>query len=254
VFCILTGLEQRDTTGEGVHVDIPQLETTISLLLGPYVMEHALTGEAQSRIGNRSLWYAPEGVYPCRGEERWIAISVVDDDAWQRLLTLAPAEWGTDERFATQEARLEHVEALDEAVAAWTSGYNNHDLAVRLQEAGVAAHIVATNEDILQDAHVMESDWYQVRPSSRFTRDLFGTYPIRLSETPGGWERAGPSSGEHTVEVLTEVVGMSEDEVEALIDDEAAFTMVEPGFKVDRPYEDWLHVLFPRQAVDSRDL
>jgi benzylsuccinate CoA-transferase BbsF subunit len=253
-FCVLTGLEQRDSTGEGVHVDISQLETTVSLLLGPFAMEHALTGNHQSRIGNRSLWYAPEGVYPCRGEERWIAISVVDDDAWRALCRIAPPELTDDERFATNEARMANAEALDEAMAAWTSGYLNTDLAARLQHVGVAAHIVATNEDILQDTHVMESHWYHARPSSRFTRDLFGTYPIRMTETPGSWERAGPSSGEHTVDVLTRVAGMSDDEVDKLINTSAAFTMDHPDLRVDRPYEQWLHVLFPQDAVDSRDL
>ncbi|MDH3679007.1 MAG: CoA transferase [Acidimicrobiia bacterium] len=253
-FCTLTGLEQRDRTGEGVHVDVSQFETTVSLLLGPYVMDHALTGRTQSRVGNRSLWYAPEGVYPCRGEERWIAISVEDDEMWEGLLSLGPVEWADDERFATNEARLANADVLDEAIAAWTVGFTNTDLATRLQGVGVAAHVVATNEDILQDSHVMESGWYQARPSSRFTRDLFSGYPIRMSETPGSWERAGPSSGEHTVEVLTGVAGMSEDEVAKLIDDGLAFTMDHPDLRVDRPYENWLHVLFPHDAPDTRDL
>lgn len=253
-FCVLTGLEQRDRSGEGVHVDIAQFETTVSLLLGPFAMNHALTGEVQSRIGNRSLWYAPEGVYPCRGEERWIAISAVDDRAWHGLLSLGPPAWADDERFATNEARMANVDALDEAVAVWTVGFNNVDLAARLQAAGVAAHIVATNEDILQDDHVMQSGWYQAKPSSRFTRDLFGSFPIRLSETPGEWNRAGPSTGEHTTEVLTDVVGMTAEEVEALVDSGVAFTMDHPEVTLSRPYEDWLHILFPQDALDSRDL
>ena len=253
-FCILTGLEQRDTTGEGVHVDVAQFETTVSLLLGPFVMDHSLTGHAQSRIGNASLWYAPEGVYPCAGEERWIAISVTDDDAWNALLRLAPAELGEDSRFATNEDRLANADALDVVMADWTTGWQNTDLAARLQEVGVPAHIVATNEDILQDAHVMESGWYHARPSSRFTRDLFSTFPIRMTDTPGSWERAGPSTGEHTEDVLTRVAGMEGDEVQGLIDGGAAFTMDRPDVVVDRPYEDWLHVFFPQEAADSRDL
>ncbi len=253
-FCVLTGLEERERTGEGVHVDIAQFETTVSLLLGPYVMDNALTGNVQSRIGNRSLWYAPEGVYPCAGEERWIAISATDDAAWEALLGLAPGSLGADERFATAEGRLANVEALDEAMAAWTVGYANTDLAARLQAVGVAAHIVATNEDILQDEHVMNSGFYQARPSSRFTRDVFCSYPIRLSETPGSWERAGPSTGEHTAEVLTEVAGLAADEVDGLVAEGTAFTMDRPDLRVDRPYEEWLHVLLPNDAVDSRDL
>ncbi len=254
VFCAVTGLEEREKTGEGVHVDIAQFETTVSLLLGPFIMDEALTGHAQSRIGNRSLWYAPEGVYPCAGEERWIAISVVDDSAWQALLTMAPADWATDERFATNEARLANVEALDQELASWTASFDNVDLAARLQAAGVAAHIVSTNEDILQDAHVMQSSFYQARPNARFTRDLFSSYPLRFSETPGSWERGGPSSGEHTVEALTEVAGMSEAAVDELVANGAAFTMDRPDLKIDRPYEEWLHIFFPNDALDSRDL
>ena len=253
-FCILTGLEQRDRTGEGVHVDVAQFETTVSLLLGPFAMNHALTGEVQSRIGNRSLWYAPEGVYPCRGDERWIAISAVDEKAWQAMVSLGPAEWAEDIRFATNEARMANVDALEQEIAGWTAGFDNVDLAARLQRAGVAAHIVSTNEDILQDDHVMQRNWYQAKPSGRFTRDLFGGYPIRMGETPGQWERGGPSSGQHTVEVLTDVVGMSEEEVAALVDGGVAFTMDEPDLIIDRPYEDWLHIFFPRDAADSRDL
>ncbi len=254
VFCAVTGLEERERTGEGVHVDIAQFETTVALLLGPFIMDEALTGHAQSRIGNRSLWYAPEGVYPCVGEERWIAISVVDDAAWDALLAIAPTEWGSDERFASNEARLANVEALDAEVAAWTASFNNVDLAGRLQELGVAAHIVSTNEDILQDTHVMQRSYYEARPTARFTRDLFSNYPLRFSETPGSWERGGPSSGEHTVEALTGVAGLSAEAVDELIANNAAFTMTRPDLKIDRPYEEWLHIFFPNDALDSRDL
>jgi len=253
-FCVLTGLEERERTGQGVHVDISQFETTVSLLLGPFAMDHALTGRAQSRIGNRSLWYAPEGVYPCQGEERWIAISVADDKQWAALLTVAPPEWGRDERFADGESRLANVEALDEVIAAWTLGFTNNDLATRLQGVGVAAHIVATNEDLLHDPHVMDSNWYQVRPNSRFRRDVFSGYGIHLSETPGAWERAGPSMGEHTVDVLTDVAGLEPDDVQGLVEGGTAFAMNRPDLQVNRPYEDWLHVLFPQEAADTRDL
>ncbi|MEL7156893.1 MAG: CoA transferase [Actinomycetota bacterium] len=253
-FCVLTGLEERERTGEGVHVDIAQFEAMVTMLLGPYALHHALTGHTQSRIGNRSLWWAPEGVYPCRGHERWIAISVTDDEAWAALCRLGPPELATDERFATNEGRMAEHDALDEVLAGWTVGFNGGDLAARLQGAGVAAHIVSTNEDLLQDSHVIESGWYNARPSARFTRDLFSDYPIRMSEHPGSWQRAGPSTGEHTVEVLTKVAGLAENEVEQLIADGVAFPMNRPDVTTARPYEDWLHILFPGQADDTRDL
>lgn len=253
-FCVLTALEERERTGEGIHIDIAQFETTVSLLFGPFVMEHGLTGNAQSRIGNRSLWYAPEGVYPCQGDERWIAVSVQDEQAWQGFLSVCQPEWADDDRFANNESRLKNAEELDALIGSWTSGYNNVDLATRLQQAGVAAHIVATNEDLLQDDHLMQQEWYQAKPSARFTRDLFGSHPVKLSETPGRWERSAPSTGEHTVEVLADVLGKTDDQIKELIEEGAAFPMDRPEVTVDRPYERWLHVLLPQSAGDSRDL
>ena len=118
----------------------------------------------------------------------------------------------------------------------------------------MAAHVVATNEDILKDEHVMGSGFYTVRPGTRFTRDLFCGSPLRMSETPGRWDGAGPSSGQHTVEVLTEVAQMPPDEVDALVAESGAFTMDQPELTVQRPYEDYLHILLPGEAVDGRDL
>jgi benzylsuccinate CoA-transferase BbsF subunit len=248
---VLLGLEHRDATGEGVHVDLSQFEATIGML-GPFVMNHDLTGVQQERIGNRSLWNAPEGVYPCAREERWIAISVANDDEWAAMAALADGSLD-DERFATNESRFEFHDDLDTAIAGWTSTFESTDLAARLQRAGVAAHIVSTNEDVLQDEHVKGRGWYVTAPSARFERDVFSNSPLRLSGTPGRFERAGPSAGEHTVEVLTEAAGLSEAEVQDLIDAGAAHSMNQPDLVVKRPYDEWIHVMFPGEP-DSRDL
>ena len=251
-FAVLAGLEERDRTGEGVHVDIPQFESTVALL-GPFAMDLALTGRSQSRIGNRSLWFAPEGVYPSQGNERWIAISVDSEDAWQALRPLAGDELVDDDRFADNELRMQNTDALDAAMALWTARYVNDELAARLQAVGVTAHIVSTNEDLIGDAQVQSRGWYAVNKGPRFTREVYATVPTRLSVTPGSTERGGPSTGEHTMEVLTEVAGLTREEVQSLIDEEAAFTMIEPDLVIDRPHEEWLHVMF-RDVPDTRDI
>ncbi len=248
---VLAGLEHRERTGEGVHVDVAQFETTIGLL-GPFVMDYDLTGHSQSRIGNRSLWHAPEGVYPSRDDERWLALSVPDDEAWDGLCRVLP-ELGEDPRFASAEARLERQDELDAAVAAATSRFDNVDLAARLQANGVPAHIVATNEDILQDEHVMNADWYQVGPGTRFRRDVYSGVPVHLQSTPGRTERAAPRVGEDTVEILREVAGYAPEEIDVLIETGVTQTANEPDLIVERPYDPWLHILFPGQP-DARDL
>ncbi|MCP5029201.1 MAG: hypothetical protein GY929_23245, partial [Actinomycetia bacterium] len=252
---VLCGLEHRDRTGEGVHVDVSQFETTIGLL-GPLVMNHELTGESQERVGNRSLWHAPEGVYPCAGgdelREEWIAISADCDEAWAVIAAMAGPDLADDPRFATMADRMANQDALDEAMGRWTASWDKVDLATRLQKAGVPAHMVSTNEDLIHDEHVKQRRWYEVNPSGRFRRDLYSTNAIRMSDTPGYTTRGGPVLGEHTVEVLTEA-GLSPEEVNALIAGGEAFTMTEPGVIIDRPYEEWLHILFPDEP-DTRDL
>ncbi|MFV0524650.1 MAG: CaiB/BaiF CoA transferase family protein [Acidimicrobiales bacterium] len=250
---VIAGLEHRDRTGEGIHVDISQFESTISNLLGPFVLDYELNGRVQTRTGNRSAWYAPEGVYPCQGEERWIAVSVTDDEEWAALAAEAPPDLAADPRFSTNEGRMAAAAELDDAIAAWTAGEDALDLAARLQRVGVAAHLVAANEDLLEDAHVKGSGWYQVRPGRRFVRDVYSGHPIHLSATPGRFERAGPSLGEHTVAALTEVAGYDRARIDQLVADGAAFVETEPELVLDRPYEEWLHVMFPRDAIDSRD-
>ena len=251
-FSILLGLEHRDRTGEGSCIDVAQFETSISQL-GPFLMDYSLSGFAQSRIGNRSLWDGPSGVYPCLGEERWIAISVESEEQWQAFTNVAPESITGNEQFSSSEGRLQHAGELDAAVAEWTAGLQASQLATELQAAGVAAHIVATNEDILQDPHVMEGNSFFALPSARWTRDLITGSAIRLSNTPGMWAHSAPSSGQHTVEVLTEVAGLKTEKVEAMVKSGAAFEMTQPDLRIDRPYEDWLHILFPYDAVDGRD-
>src|SRR6478735_1932006 len=84
---VLTALEHRDRTGEGSFVDIAQFETTVSTL-GPFLLDHQLSGAAPSRSGNRLAWLAPQGCYRCRGDEAWVAVSVTADDRWRALAGL----------------------------------------------------------------------------------------------------------------------------------------------------------------------
>ena len=222
----ITGLEQRDTTGEGVHVDISQFETTLALL-GPFVMDYDLTGTVYSRIGNRSIWGAPQGVYPCTGNERWIAISATEAEDWTTLRSLVGQ--AVDPEFDDASIRNADQDRLDEQIAAWTSSFEVEDLAHRLRE------------------------WYQVAPSNRLGRDVFSGCAVKLSATPGRWTEAGPSMGQHTREILSDVVALSDEAIDHLISAGGAFEQIEPGMVATRPWNDWIHLLVPG-TEDARDL
>ncbi|HAN06880.1 MAG TPA: hypothetical protein DCP89_00135, partial [Acidimicrobiaceae bacterium] len=135
----LAGLEHRDTTGKGVHVDLSQFEATVSLL-GPFLLDLEVNEHEQDRIGNASIWGAPQGVYPSCEPERWIAITADDADSWKILKELA-SPWLDSDLFHTERDRLENAQVLDQTLSDWTSSFSSDDLTVRLQVAGVAAHI-----------------------------------------------------------------------------------------------------------------
>jgi len=239
---ILAGLEHRDSTGTACHVDVSQFEASVAFL-GPFVYEHQLTGREQGRVGNRDARMAPSGVYPCQGTERYVALSVDDDGAWRALCRLAGRHWESDPRFTTAADRLAHHDELDELLAGWTGGYGAEELAARLQEVGVAAHAVLDAANVLTDAHIRERSWFKVRPSGRFERDLFSGQPIRFSETPADVATSAPGLGEHTVAVLRDVAGLSEADIQRLLDRGVAFTAGVPERVVRRPYDPYLETL-----------
>jgi benzylsuccinate CoA-transferase BbsF subunit len=245
LIAVLAGLAHRDRTGEGTFVDGSQYEATVALL-GPFLLDYQLTGRLQTRMGNRQPGSAPEGVYPARGDDRWIAISVTSDDAWGALGRVAGnPPWAGEARFAAAAGRAAHHDELDDLLSGWTAEYSADDLAARLQEAGVPAYAVLDNEALFADPQVRDRRWYQVRPNTRFGRDLFGGNPQRLTGTPGHTATAGPELAEHTVSVLCEVAGMAPEEVENLVKAGAAFTAMQPDLVLQRPYDRYLPVLVP---------
>ena len=242
---ILAALEHRDRTGEGARVELSQFEATVALL-GPFLFDYELSGRVVGRAGNRLPGIAPQGVYPCVGSDRWLAVSVTDDDAWRALGRVAgDPPWATDPRFADVAGRTAHHDEVDRLIGAWTSGHRADELAGWLAEAGVAAAAVADNSDLLGDPQVRSREYYEVKPNTRFGRDLFSGNPQRLAANPGRTDTAGPEMCEHTVEVLCEIGGYEPHEVEKLIEEGIAFGPAQPDLVLTRPYDPYLDILFP---------
>jgi benzylsuccinate CoA-transferase BbsF subunit len=245
---ILAALEQRDRSGEGVFVELSQFEATVALL-GPFLLDYDLTGRVVGRDGNRQEGVAPQGVYPCQGADRWLALTVADDDAWRALGRVAVApDWAGDPRFADVAGRQSHHDELDRLIAGWTSGYRADELAAWLAGAGVAAYAVCDNPDVLGDPQVRSREYFEVKPNSRFGRDLFSGNPQNLTGTPGYTATAGPEMCEHTVEVLCQLGGYEVREVEKLMAEGVAFGPAQPELVLRRPYDAYLDIMLPTAA------
>lgn len=151
---IIAALEERRRTGQGRSMDLSMMEA-ISLLVGNTVADAAL-GIEPPRLGNRDRDYAPQGIYRCRGEDDWIAITVKDDRAWNALRATMGAAAPAASAFDTVEERREGHLAIDAAIDAWTAEFDKDELAARLQKLGIAAHAVARSRDPLFDPHLRE--------------------------------------------------------------------------------------------------
>jgi crotonobetainyl-CoA:carnitine CoA-transferase CaiB-like acyl-CoA transferase len=220
---VLTGVYHRDRTGEGQWIDASQVEVGTFLASVP-VLDFSANGRSWTRTGNHSPYAlaAPEGIYRCRGEDRWVAITCRTDDEWVALAKAAGhAEWSVDDRFASRDGRVRHRGELDELVTSWTSGQDRYELMELLQGLGVPAGVAQDAEDrVDRDPQLEHLDWLTELEASGLGRWPVAESSVKMSETPpyiGGWiDRAAPLYGEHDDEVYGELLGLTPAEVAEL--------------------------------------
>jgi benzylsuccinate CoA-transferase BbsF subunit len=212
---LLAALEHRRKTGEGQWIDCSQAEASAHFLASA-LLDYTANGHIQRAQGNEHPAFAPSGVYPCRGDDRWIAIAAPDEDAWTRLCSVSGA-WADDPRFNSPGARLEHRQALDVALAEWTADHPVDELEWLLQEAGVPAHRASTSTDLFADPQMAFRGHFVYRDHPAMGRVPLESSRMRFSRTPADVRWPGPMYGQHNEEVLRELLGLSDDEIVELV-------------------------------------
>src|SRR5262249_19528475 len=130
-------------------------------LAGPYLLDQDVNGHVTSALGNTHPLGAPHGVYPCAGEDRWVAITVFGQGEWCELCSAINEPALTcDGRFATLDARLEHQDQLDALLARWTRDRQADEVVRLLRDAGVIAGVVAKGQDLVQDPQLQARDTF----------------------------------------------------------------------------------------------
>ena len=216
-FAILTALRHRDRTGQGQHIDYSQQEAVMQMV-GPAFMDYAMNGRAAGPIGNRHprAMAAPHGVFPCAGEDRWIAIAVTSDEAWQALVgAMERPAWAIAPALATLAGRLDAIDAIHERLAAWTAGFDDYALAARLQAAGVAATPVLNVADLLRDPHYRaRGTFIEVQHPLGFKETIYGAY-VKTSRSQIE-VRTGPRIGQDNERVLKGLLGIDDARYQAV--------------------------------------
>ncbi len=218
-FAILTALSHRDRTGQGQHIDYSQQEAVMQMV-GPAFMDYAMNGRSAGPIGNRHprAVMAPHGVFPCAGEDRWIAIAVTSDAMWRELVAaMDHAAWATAPALATLEGRLAALDDVHSKLAAWTATVDDRALAERLQTAGVAATPVLNVADLLHDPHyTARKTFIEVTHPLGFKETIYGAY-VKTSRSEIE-VRTGPRIGQDNEKVFKGLLGIDDGRYRQLVE------------------------------------
>lgn len=214
---LIAALDHRRRTGHGQHLDISQLEAALHFI-APLLLDYTSNGREPVRNGNRHPSAAPHGAFPCRGDDRWCAIACSTDAEWQALArAMGHPSWTQDERFSTMLGRKAHEDELEGLVSEWTRGWDAHALMHRLQAAGVPAGAVQTNDDLFDDPQLRHRGHFVFMEHAELGRHVVQRSEFRLSRAPAEHRWPAPNIGQHTLEVCEQFLGMSRDEIEALV-------------------------------------
>lgn len=214
-FAVLAALRRKRLTGEGMRIDLSQVESTINFI-GTAFMAQAMTG-AEPQASNASDEMAPHGIYRCAGDDAWCAITVGSDEAWRDMAHLmGRPELGNEVRFASAAARIENRAALDAIVTEWTGGHQAQSVAAMLRQVGIPAAMVANSRDLVEsDEQLAARDYWQRVDHPELGRSLYASPPYCVDGERVELLRP-PLLGEHTREVLAGLLGLEEVKLDAL--------------------------------------
>lgn len=213
---ILAALWHRQRTGEGQYIDQSQWESAIAVL-PEGIMAQVMNGAQPERMGNRHVMLAPHGTFRCAGDDMWVSIVCGSDEEFAALCrVMDQPELAADPRFATATARKQNEDALDAAITGWTVERDRWEITRELQAAGVAAYPSMTSADLISDPHLRgRGIFVELEHAEVGTRTHVGI-PWKFSDAPNTVDHAAPLLGQHTDEVLREVLHYSDEEIAAL--------------------------------------
>jgi len=216
-FAVLAALRHRRRTGEGQYLDIAQTEPTVALL-GPTFLDLTVNGREQQAVGNDHPWAAPHGAYPCRGEDRWIAICVMNDAQWAGLVgVLGNPGWAGAGTWLPADRRHAQRHKLNEELARETAKWSAEELMRALQAKGVPAGLVQNAEDIVsRDPQLAHRAHWITLEHPEMGKTIYNASPFRSLRMPAGAGKPAPLLGQHTEEVCEQLLGMTKEQVAEL--------------------------------------
>lgn len=213
---VMMALRHRRRTGKGQLIELAQAENFMSYL-GEIVLDTAMNQRNWPSQGNAHPTHAPHNVYPCRGEDRWIALDVGTDEEWRSLCrVMGEPAWTREPRFSDTLRRWHHRDELDALLGEWTRHEDDHDLFKRLVAAGVPAGPVQNERDAFECVHLNERGFFEELDHPEFGSYRYPGLNLRMSQTPNHLRRHPVRLGEDNEYVYRDLLGLSDQEMAGL--------------------------------------
>ncbi|MEL7154966.1 MAG: CoA transferase [Actinomycetota bacterium] len=209
---LLAALDHRRHTGQGQYLDFSQMEAATHFLT-PALLDYQRGAPMPTRMGNADPQLVPHGVYPTHGHDQWIAVACENDEQWR---SLAIEMRRPDLADLTQAERRGRESELDELIGGWTAAQIGAGLQLRLQAHGIPAHAVQNSGECFNDPQLVHRGHFQWAPHPEARSVPIDGMPHHLSRSPGGFDWAGPTYGQHAMEVLTDLLGYDGDRIAEL--------------------------------------
>jgi benzylsuccinate CoA-transferase BbsF subunit len=181
-------------------------------------MDYQINGRIAMRNGNHHPSAAPHGVYPCRGNDSWCAITVFSEAQWKSLCNaMGDPEWSKEIRFSTFLKRKHNKDELDKLISEWTITLTATEAMYKLQEVGVPTGVVQKSEDLYNDPQLKHREYFWEVEHPVIGKHLLESQAFQLSKSPRRLRMPSPRMGEHNEYACREILKLSDDEFVELL-------------------------------------
>jgi len=216
-YASLVALAEREATGEGCLLECSMVEGALNAA-AEQLVEFSAYGSILQRDGNRGPYSAPQGVYPCAGNENWLALSIATDEQWRAFAeAIGRKDWAEDASLATLAGRRAAHDKIDEEIIRFAA---SRDLAATVEDLisrGIPAAPVYRSRESYKHPQLVAREFFEEREHPIVGSHPMVTVPFRYATNSNLWTRSpAPVLGEHNRQILSEIVGLSDSEIDAL--------------------------------------